>query len=108
MVYYFQEFAKLPALHHIDLSRNALKPLLGTEFAKVRKLATLNLSGNKDVIPANAPILAHKLKTLDLTNCSITQFSDNTFQNLSTLVALYLENNPLETVSLSRNHNLHS
>lgn len=76
-----------------------LKPLQGNEFIKARKLATLLLTGNKNVVTSNVPIVQNlKLKTLNLANCSITQLSDNIFQNLSSLVALYLENNPLESV----------
>ncbi|XP_055316958.1 trophoblast glycoprotein [Sitodiplosis mosellana] len=91
------EFSQLPNLEHIDLSSNVLKPLHGTEFSKARKLTTLFLTGNKNVIASNVPIVQYKLKTLNLANCSITQLSDNIFQNLSTLVSLYLENNPLDS-----------
>lgn len=94
-----QDFTKLPSLHHIDLTSNALKPLQGNEFSKARNLATLLLTGNKDVVTADVPIVQNfKLKTLNLANCSITHLSDNIFQNLSSLVALYLENNPLDSV----------
>lgn len=94
-----QAFGKLPNLHHIDLSRNALKPLHGTEFSRARGLATLILAGNKDVVAPNSPIVQTlKLKTLNLANCSITNFSDNIFENLTSLVQLYLEDNPLESV----------
>lgn len=97
-----QAFVKLPSLHHIELTRNALKPLQGTEFSKAKGLATLILTSNKDVVEPNVAIVqTHKLKTLNLANCSITDLSDNIFQNMSTLVALYLEDNPLDPVCYS-------
>ncbi|XP_055313690.1 oligodendrocyte-myelin glycoprotein-like [Sitodiplosis mosellana] len=92
-----ENFARLPFLHQINLSRNALKPLRGDEFSHAKSLAALLLTNNQNVVAANVPIIqAPKLKTLNLANCSIDQFSDNTFQNLSSLVALYLDNNPLD------------
>lgn len=97
-----QEFSMLPGLHHIDLSSNALKPLRGNEFSKARGLATLLLTGNKDVVQPNIPIVqTHKLKTLNLANCSITQLSENIFQNLSSLMVLDLDDNPIDLVSLA-------
>ncbi|XP_031640036.1 peroxidasin homolog [Contarinia nasturtii] len=91
-----EDFAKLPGLHYLDLSSNALKPLQGNEFSKANKLATLNLKDNQHVIAPNVPII-QKLKTLNLANCSITQLSENIFQNLSSLVVLDLDNNPFDT-----------
>lgn len=94
-----QTFSNFPYLHHIDLSTNALKPLRGNEFSYAKSLAALLLTNNKNVIAKNVAIVqAPQLKTLSLTNCSITQLSNNTFQNLSSLVALYLDNNPLNLV----------
>lgn len=94
-----QAFAKLPALHYIDLTENALNPLQGTEFSKARALTTLILAGNKNVVAPNvAFVQTHKLKTLNLANCNLNNLSNNTFQNLSSLLALYLDGNPLDTV----------
>ncbi|XP_031616465.1 leucine-rich repeat and immunoglobulin-like domain-containing nogo receptor-interacting protein 2 [Contarinia nasturtii] len=91
-----EDFAKLPNLHHIDLSTNAFKPLQGKEFSKARGLLTLILTDNKDIVTSNVPIIqTEKLKTLYLANCSINQLPENIFQNLSSLVALNLDNNPL-------------
>lgn len=89
----------MPFLHHIDLSRNALKPLRGDEFSHAESLAALLLTKNPNVVAPNVTFVkAPKLKTLNLANCSIDQLSDKTFQNLSSLVALYLDNNPLNLV----------
>lgn len=90
-------FSKLPSLHYIDLSANVLKPLNGTEFKEAKALATLILAGNQNVVQPDTPIVqAHKLQTLNLANCSITKFSDNVFQNVSSLFLLDLENNPID------------
>lgn len=95
----------MPSLHHIDLSANVLKPLNGTEFKKAKALATLILAGNQNVVQPDTPIVqAHKLKTLNLANCSITKFSDNVFQNVSSLLVLDLENNPIDPVSYLKYH----
>lgn len=94
-----QAFQKLPSLHHIDLARNALKPLQGFEFSAAKALTTLILAGNENVVAPNVAVVqSFKLKTLNLSNCSISDLSDNTFQNLSTLMALYLDDNPLNAV----------
>lgn len=86
------------------MTRNALKPLQGTEFSKAKGLATLILAGNKDVVEPNVAIVqAPKLTTLNLANCSITELSDNIFENLSTLIYLYLEDNPLDGVRIYSN-----
>lgn len=98
----FQAFAKLPSLHHIDLSSNSLRALRGKEFSKARGLATLLLASNPNLIDDDVAIVqTAKLKTLSLANCSITQLSENIFQNLSSLIALDLDGNPLETVCLT-------
>lgn len=92
----------LPGLHHIDLSANQLKPLQGNEFTKARGLATLLLASNENVVQPDVQIVqTHKLKTLNLANCSITQLSDNVFQNLSHLLVLDLDNNPIDLVSVA-------
>lgn len=89
----------MPALHHIDLSENKLKPLQGTEFSKAIALTTLILAGNRNVVAPNVPFIkTQKLKTLNLSNCDLNNLSDNMFQNLSTLLALYLDENPLDVV----------
>lgn len=94
-----QAFQKLSNLHHIDLTRNALKPLQGREFSRAKALATLILAGNENVVPPNVAFLqTYKLKTLNLSNCSISNLSDNIFQNLSSLLALYLDENPMNVV----------
>lgn len=86
----------MPFLHNIDLSSNALHPLEGSEFVHARGLSKLLLTNNKFAVQPNISIVqAPNLKTLDLANCGIDQLSNNTFENLSSLVILNLENNPL-------------
>lgn len=99
LISFLQAFQKLPNLHHIDLTRNALKPLQGLEFSKAKALTSLILAGNKNIVAPNvAFVQTYKLKTLNLSNCSLSDLSDNVFQNLSGLLALYLDDNPLNAV----------
>lgn len=87
-------------MHYIDLSQNALNPLQGTEFSKAKALTVLILSGNPNIIqPNTAVVQVRTLTTLNLTKCNITQFYDNTFQHLSSLYTLYLDDNPIDEVS---------
>lgn len=100
-----QQFQQLPELEYIDLSANALKPLQGTEFTKAEKLFKLSLSNNTNLIQPNIPIVvASKLNSLYLMNCDIEDFSENAFQNLSSLTALDLRENPLNMVRITNSH----
>lgn len=82
------------------MAANKLNPLIGDEFIAARKLTKLVLSHNFNIIRKNTPLVdAAELETLELVDCNITEFSDNTFENLSSLTALNLKENPLNQVN---------
>lgn len=98
---YKQDFIKLEKLQTIDLIANKLQPLNGAEFTKATNLAHLTLSNNSGIVDSNVIFaeMAKSLITLNIANCNIMQLSDNIFENLPSLIALDLRDNPLESVS---------
>lgn len=83
------------------MSSNALKPLNGDEFSDAKKLSNLSIAHNWNIVTENIQLLNNSnLKHLDLSDCNITEFSHNTFNALTSLLSLKLQNNTFNSVSL--------
>lgn len=100
LLFDFQKFTELHHLHHIDLSKNLLSTLDGDEFYEAKNLTNLSLSHNAIQYTNDAPILnVTNLKILNLVGCNLSEFKDNTFSALPTLLSLDLRENPIEPVN---------
>lgn len=105
----FQNFARLPNLRTIDLSKNSLHRLENLDFSHARGLTKLILAHNNIEVTSNITnsiVQAPSLKTLDLTNCGIGYLPNNSFKNLSSLVILNLEKNPTDDVRIYLSQNI--
>ncbi|GJQ77363.1 hypothetical protein Trydic_g20770 [Trypoxylus dichotomus] len=90
-------FESLSQLEFLDLSRNLLEEIPENIIASNKKLTVLDLSEN--LFQSQTPALVSKsLEVLDLSQCKLSRFSNESIQNLPNLRLLYLNSNNLVTL----------
>ncbi|BFZ22566.1 hypothetical protein BsWGS_25605 [Bradybaena similaris] len=90
-------FSRLTNLSTLNLEHNAIKHLQNTSFSGLRQLTTLNLEFNPvDKIDYRAFGGLQKLENLNLSNINSnkTVIEGAIFQDVPSLVSLYLQNSP--------------
>jgi Leucine-rich repeat (LRR) protein len=94
----------MPILEHLDVSQNRLIKISENSFVGLKKLRFLNLSGNKLDLQSQFNNISYfhnqiLLETLDLSFNEIKYLDSNvTFQKLSSLKILNLQNNKLNSI----------
>ena len=81
------------------MSSNLLRTLRGDEFTEAKHLTKLTLSFNEIAVENKPLVQGPDLIELYLVSCGLASFHDRTFENLTELQFLHLEENPIDSVS---------